>query len=198
MSSIRYPSLDEFWPAKRARHFVQALGFPATKYVENMAVLAERAGVHPAQMCMVNPLTFAERNLPDGSGDALDLLGQRTYVQMAYKRKHSVPWAYEKGWSIPPFLSSDPTHEALRKAHEDSLEEIETMRKHEVALCATYPAMGGIESEEWQATMATSYPSLSEYQSIIIQDWFAAYFALRAYEDASIMLPGTRVTLAAN
>jgi len=110
MSSIRYPSLDEFWPAVRARRFVQALGGKATKYVENMAFLAERAGVHPAQMDKINPLTFAERNGLLCS--VRKMLGERTYVELDRWRNstwhHSVTWAYAMNEPIPPYVPSAP------------------------------------------------------------------------------------------
>ena len=106
MTSIRYPSLDEFWPAVRARRFVQALGGKPTKYVENMAFLAERAGVHPAQMEKVNPVTFAERN--GMLCAARKLLGARDYLTFDQLRNstwhHSVTWAYAMQEPIPPYV----------------------------------------------------------------------------------------------
>ncbi len=105
--SIYYPTLDEFWPAVRARNFVKALGGNPTKYVENMAFLAARAGVHVKQMWLVNPITFAERNcIPS----VRKLLGHRTYVTLELVRNskwhHSNSWAYEKGEPIPPFFET--------------------------------------------------------------------------------------------
>ena len=106
MSSIRYPSLNEFWPAVRARRFVQALRGKPTKYVENMAFLAARAGVHPAQMHLVNPVTFAERN---GLLCAVrKMLGAREYVTFDILRNStyhpSAMWAYAMQEPIPPYV----------------------------------------------------------------------------------------------
>jgi hypothetical protein len=102
MSSIRYPSLDEFWPAIRARNFVKALGLTATNYAENMALLAKKAGVHPTQMSMVNPLTFAERN----GINIVSLLGSREGFILDMERDQawgSGKWAYALRQPIPQY-----------------------------------------------------------------------------------------------
>lgn len=106
--SIRYPTLDEFWPAVRARHFVKALGGKPTKYVENMAFLAARAGVHVKQMYLVNPIIFAERNcIPS----VRKLLGDRTYVTLDLVRNSkwhpSAKWFYALNEPIPPYMDWD-------------------------------------------------------------------------------------------
>jgi hypothetical protein len=107
--SIRYPSLDEFWPAVRARRFVKVLGGKPTKYVENMAFLAKRAGVHPAQMRMVNPITFAERNC---ISSVRKLLGERSYFTFDLLRNStwhpSAKWFYAVNEPIPPYVDLVP------------------------------------------------------------------------------------------
>jgi hypothetical protein len=103
--STYYPSLDEFWPAVRARNFVKALGGVPTKYVENMEFLAARAGVHPTQMLLVNPITFAERNC---ISSVRTLLGDRTYFTLDMIRKSnwhpSTKWFYANNEPIPPHM----------------------------------------------------------------------------------------------
>jgi len=117
MHSIRYPSLDEFWPAIRVRNFVKALGFPATNYAENMAFLAARAGVHVKQMNMVNPLTFAERN----NIDIVSILGSREGFMLDVERDPQRPrgsgtWAYAKRQPIPPYVAPSFDKWAITKA----------------------------------------------------------------------------------
>ena len=103
MSSIRYPSITEFWPATRVRRFVKALGMKPTKYEENIALLAEKAGVHPKQMDMVNPVTFAQRNFLH----ARVLLGELEYDTLRKADTHpSATWAYAMKKPIPPYLGA--------------------------------------------------------------------------------------------
>jgi hypothetical protein len=108
MSSIYYPSINEFWPAVRARNFVRALGGKPTKYVENMAILARRAGVHPEQMYLVNPLTFAERHW----NSVHTLLDKSTVAHLSRIRQStwhgSAKWFYETQQPIPPYVPSAP------------------------------------------------------------------------------------------
>jgi len=105
MSEIYYPSLDEFWPAIRATNFVKALGGKPTNYEENMAFLAERAGVDVRQMDMVNPLTFADRN---GLTSRLHTMINRDTIEnlddIRHKKWHSSSkWAYAMNQPIPPY-----------------------------------------------------------------------------------------------
>ena len=111
-----YPTIDEFWPAARAKNFVKALGGKPTKYVENMAFLAARAGVHSAQMNMVNPLTFADRNwlgahslLDKNTRFHLDCIRQSTYHP-------STKWAYAMNEPIPPYVNPAVDKWAVEKA----------------------------------------------------------------------------------
>jgi len=71
-----YPTINEFWPARRARNFVKAgWGGSFPTYAKNMEWLSIVARVHVDQMCHVNPVTFAERN----GLLAESLLGKSTY-----------------------------------------------------------------------------------------------------------------------
>jgi hypothetical protein len=108
MPSIRYPDLDEFWPAVRARNFVKLLGFKPSKYEENMVILAARAGVHVKQMQYVNPLTFAERSWIHPR--ARTLIEQSVYIKLDLIRQStyhpSVSWAYALRDPIPPYVET--------------------------------------------------------------------------------------------
>jgi hypothetical protein len=111
----RLPSITEFWPAARVRRFVKALGFKPTKYEENIAILAEKAGVHPAQMDMVNPVTFAQRNFLH----ARILLGALEYDTLRMGDTHpSSTWAYAMKKPIPPYLGAKEAAEFVYLASE--------------------------------------------------------------------------------
>ena len=105
--SIRYPSLDEFWPAVRAKNFVRALGEKATNYEANMKILAARAGVHWKQMDMVNPLTFADRNwLSVRTKTSLMNMDTRSKLEWIRQSTYhpSTKWAYAMKEPIPPYV----------------------------------------------------------------------------------------------
>jgi len=85
MSSIRYPSLDAYWPAVRARAFVKAIGKVPTTYAKNMEILAAYAGVSVGQMSWVNPITFAERLCTAAfstQANLIKVLGKSAYFSM--------------------------------------------------------------------------------------------------------------------
>lgn len=97
MTSIRYASLDEYWPAVRARAFaaeVRSLGggpgFTTPRrltYAKNMEILAEWAGVPVSSMPWVNPITYAERLCSAAFSDPAYLtkiMGKRAYFDMCY------------------------------------------------------------------------------------------------------------------
>ena len=97
MSSIRYASLDEYWPAVRARAFaaeVRSLGggpgFTTPRrltYAKNMEILAEWAKVPVSSMPWVNPITFAERLCSAAFSNPAYLtkiMGKSTYSSMLY------------------------------------------------------------------------------------------------------------------
>ena len=97
MPSIRYASLDEYWPAVRARAFaaeVRSLGggpgFTTPRrltYAKNMEILAKWAGVPVNHMPWVNPITFAERLCSAAFSSPENLkkvMGKRAYSEMCY------------------------------------------------------------------------------------------------------------------
>ena len=97
MPSIRYASLDEYWPAVRARAFaaeVRSLGggpgFTTPRrltYAKNMEILAKWAGVPVNHMPWVNPITFAERLCSAAFSSPAHLtkiMGKRAYSEMCY------------------------------------------------------------------------------------------------------------------
>lgn len=116
-----YPTLNEFWPAVRARSFVKALGEKPGNYAHNMEILAKRAGVHAKQMHMVNPLTFGERN---GIVSSLrTLLGRDTYSRFEVERlcegTGSSTWAYHKKEPIPSYSEWTENITVIQKFLED-------------------------------------------------------------------------------
>jgi len=99
-----YPTLNQFWPAVRARNFVKELGLKPGNYTKNMETLSVRAGVHPKQMSRVNPLTFAEREIGCDHVSLVGILGKNTYAQLDMERHKtwgSASWAYHKKDPIP-------------------------------------------------------------------------------------------------
>ena len=104
--NIRYPSLDEFWPAVRAKNFVKALGGKPTNYEANMKILAARAGVHWKQMDMVNPLTFADRNWISVRTHTLMNMNTRVNLELIRESTYhpSTKWAYAMKEPIPPYV----------------------------------------------------------------------------------------------
>ena len=84
----RYPSLNAFWPAVRARNFVKLLGQKPGNYVHNMAILAAKAGVAPEQMWRINPLTLGATFHKD---NLLSTLGKYTYAHLERRRTNWVP-----------------------------------------------------------------------------------------------------------
>lgn len=97
MPSIRYASLDEYWPAVRARAFaaeVRSLGggpgFTTPRrltYAKNMEILAEWAKVPVKHMPWVNPIAYAERLCSAAFSDPAYLtkiMGKSTYPKMLY------------------------------------------------------------------------------------------------------------------
>jgi hypothetical protein len=85
MSSVRYASLNEYWPAVRARNFVKALGEVPTTYTKNLEFLAARACVPVNHMPFVNPITFAERVIPwpfSFPANLAKVLGKDAYTKL--------------------------------------------------------------------------------------------------------------------
>ena len=94
---IRYASLDEYWPAVRARAFASEVrslgggpGFTTPRrltYAKNMEILAEWAKVPVNHMPWLNPITFAERLCSAAFSDPAYLtkiMGKSTYSKMLY------------------------------------------------------------------------------------------------------------------
>jgi hypothetical protein len=82
---VRYASLNEYWPAVRARAFVKALGKVPTTYVRNLALLAAHANVPVNHMPFVNPITYAERLVPwpfSFPANLTKVLGEYTYTRL--------------------------------------------------------------------------------------------------------------------
>ena len=82
---VRYASLNEYWPAVRARAFVKALGEVPTTYTENLEFLAWCARVPVNHMPFVNPITFAERVIPwpfSFPANLTKVLGEYTYTRL--------------------------------------------------------------------------------------------------------------------
>lgn len=111
-----YPTLDQFWPAVRARNFVKELGENPGNYAKNMETLATIAGVHVKQMCYVNPVTFAERHFRKSwfpTANLEKILGNDTYRRLNDERNSayissSANWAYHKKEPIPPYVEPAP------------------------------------------------------------------------------------------
>jgi hypothetical protein len=81
--SMKYPSVNQFWPAKRARRFVKVgWGGSFPSYAKNMEWLAMAAGISVDQLLLLNPLTFAEKQ----GLLALPLLGKSTYAFLDAER----------------------------------------------------------------------------------------------------------------
>jgi len=123
-----YPTLNQFWPAVRARNFVKELGLTPGNYTKNMETLSARAGVHPKQMCHINPLTFAERNFTfvfhfSCHARMIKILGESMYSRLSNERKiwwGSANWAYHKLEPIPPYVEpvrtlAEPDSEAIQE-----------------------------------------------------------------------------------
>ncbi len=104
--SIRYPSLNEFWPAIRAKNFVKALGGKPGNYLKNMEFLAACAGVHVKQMDMVNPLTFADRNWLSARISTMIGMSERMTLEHFRQSTYhpSTKWAYAMKEPIPPYV----------------------------------------------------------------------------------------------
>jgi hypothetical protein len=101
----RYPTIDEYWPARRARNFVKAgWGGSFPKYAKNMQWLSMLAGVPVEQMCYVNPVTFAERN----GLLAESLLGKSTYEYLITLRMEQQSIFDELGVTPPAKLGANP------------------------------------------------------------------------------------------
>ena len=75
---IYYPSLDEFWPAIRARNFTKMLGGTHRGYVKNKEFLAARIGITVAELNRLNPLLFAKRT----GMNVRSLMDRSTYFTM--------------------------------------------------------------------------------------------------------------------
>ena len=110
-----YPTLDQFWPAVRARNFVKELSLEPGNYAKNMETLATIAGVHPKQMSLVNPVTFAERHFRQSiyqpTANLEKILGRDTYYALSSERNStwgSASWAYHKKEPIPPYVEPAP------------------------------------------------------------------------------------------
>jgi len=91
MPSIRYATLDEYWPAVRARAFVKALGEVPTTYPKNMEILAAHAGVPVKHMPWLNPIAFAERLCSaefSTQANLTKVMGKRAYFDMCYFHKN--------------------------------------------------------------------------------------------------------------
>ena len=107
-----YPTLNEFWPAVRAKNFVKELGEKPGNYAKNMETLAAIARVHPKQMNRVNPVTFAERHFRKSfypTANLTKILGGDTYSRLNDERNSpyifgSATWAYHKKEPIPPYV----------------------------------------------------------------------------------------------
>ena len=118
---MSYPSMNDYWPAVRAKKFITLLGQEPKNYDWNMRALAQTAGVHVFQMDGVNPITFGERNFP--SVNLRKILGQATYQHLEHMRYNgmSATWAYEKNLPIPvlspgPWLDTRPNRLARERA----------------------------------------------------------------------------------
>ena len=82
--SMYYPkTLDENWPAIRAKNFVKALGMKHGKtYAENMAILAGKLSVTVEELIVMNPVSYAQRN----KMDCRELLGRRLFDKFSSER----------------------------------------------------------------------------------------------------------------
>jgi len=84
---MTYPTIDQFWPAARARRFIKVgWGGAFPTYAKNMEWLAMAGGVSVDQLYLINPLTFAEKQ----GLLALPLLGKSTYNFLDAARRRSV------------------------------------------------------------------------------------------------------------
>jgi hypothetical protein len=91
------------------------LGQKPSNYVKNMEILATIAGVHPKQMSLVNPVTFAERHFRQSeflTRNLQKILGNDTYWALREERcahfSISANWAYHKKEPIPPYVEPAP------------------------------------------------------------------------------------------
>jgi hypothetical protein len=119
--------MEQFWPAVRARNFVKELRKQPGNYAKNMETLATIAGVHPKQMSLVNPVTFAERHFGHSSdyfvaANLKKILGNETYCELNQERHSlysfsSAAWAYHKKEPIPPYVEpvADPAVASWRR-----------------------------------------------------------------------------------
>ena len=96
MSSIHYPSLEEYWPDVLAQKFVAEVrslgevGFTTPQnltYAENMEILAAYAKLSIGDMRWVNPIAYAERLCTEVFSSPENLkkvMGKRAYSEMCY------------------------------------------------------------------------------------------------------------------
>jgi hypothetical protein len=142
MPSIRYASLDEYWPAVRVRAFVKELGKAPTTYPKNMEILAAYAGVPVKHMPWVNPIAFAERLCSAAFSDPANLtkvMGKRAYFDMCY---------FHKNCSTNILPEPRPAQDGAAEARAAALAEMRALDSAANALLAEQRALQLSEPEE--------------------------------------------------
>jgi hypothetical protein len=81
-ATLKYPkSLDDNWPAIRARNFVKALGItPGRDYTMNMTILASKAKISIEELIIMNPIGYAQKDdIKISHKTCQELLGRKQY-----------------------------------------------------------------------------------------------------------------------